>query len=132
VAAPQGLLVKVVGGILRVPSWRRQLMRSCETSDALRPNPFWYINYARDGTNADREVEKIEGSRMRSSAACFLCLAALAAECGASNGLPVIDAHSQFDENTPVAQVIENAARAGVTRVPHAAASPRHRFAILP
>ncbi len=36
---------------------------------------------------------------------------------GASNVLPIIDAHSQFDENVPVARVIEYAARAGVTQV---------------
>jgi predicted TIM-barrel fold metal-dependent hydrolase len=31
--------------------------------------------------------------------------------------LPVIDAHSQFDDRTPVAQVLEHAARAGVSQV---------------
>lgn len=54
---------------------------------------------------------------MRPVVACVLLLAALAPECRASNLLPVIDVHSQFDENTPVARVIEYAARAGVTRV---------------
>jgi len=36
---------------------------------------------------------------------------------GASNVLPIIDAHSQFDEGVSAAQVIEYAARAGVTQV---------------
>jgi hypothetical protein len=36
---------------------------------------------------------------------------------GASNVLPIIDAHSQFDENAPVAQLMEYAARAGITQV---------------
>ena len=49
--------------------------------------------------------------------ACFFCLAVLVPAYGASNILPVIDAHSQFDENTPDARVIEYAARAGVTQV---------------
>src|SRR5688500_4808584 len=31
--------------------------------------------------------------------------------------LPVVDAHSQFDDRTPVAQVLEQAARAGVSQV---------------
>lgn len=31
--------------------------------------------------------------------------------------LPVVDAHSQFDDSTPVAALIENAARAGVSRI---------------
>lgn len=47
----------------------------------------------------------------------LFCLAILAPAQGASNVLPIIDAHSQFDENTPVARVIEYAARAGVTQV---------------
>lgn len=36
---------------------------------------------------------------------------------GMSSVLPVIDAHSQFDDDVPVAQVIEYLARAGVTQV---------------
>lgn len=54
---------------------------------------------------------------MKSVTACFFCLAVLTPTYGASNVLPVIDVHSQFDENTPVARVIEYAARAGVTQV---------------
>ena len=49
--------------------------------------------------------------------ACLFCLAILAPAQGASNVLPIIDAHSQFDENAPVAQVLEYAARAGVAQV---------------
>ena len=54
---------------------------------------------------------------MKSVTACFFCLAILVPAYGASNVLPIIDAHSQFDENAPVARVIEYAARAGVTQV---------------
>jgi hypothetical protein len=54
---------------------------------------------------------------MKSITACFLCLAAAAPAYGASDELPVIDAHSQFDELTPAARVIEYASRAGVTQV---------------
>ncbi len=54
---------------------------------------------------------------MKSVTACFFCLAILVPAYGASNVLPIIDAHSQFDENVPVARVIEYAARAGVTQV---------------
>lgn len=35
----------------------------------------------------------------------------------AGQALPIIDAHSQFDDDTPVAKVIQQAARAGVTQV---------------
>ena len=49
--------------------------------------------------------------------ACLFCFAILVPAHGASNVLPVIDAHSQFDENASVARVIEYAARAGVTQV---------------
>jgi hypothetical protein len=48
---------------------------------------------------------------------CLLCFAMLVPAHGASNVLPIIDAHSQFDENAPGARVIEYAARAGVTQV---------------
>ncbi len=54
---------------------------------------------------------------MKSVTACFFCLAILVPAYGASNVLPIIDAHSQFDEYVPVARVIEYAARAGVTQV---------------
>jgi Tat protein secretion system quality control protein TatD with DNase activity len=47
----------------------------------------------------------------------LFCLAVLVPAYDASNILPIIDAHSQFDENTPDARVIEYAARAGVTQV---------------
>jgi len=36
---------------------------------------------------------------------------------GASSDLPIIDAHSQFDDDVPAARVLEYAARAGVTQV---------------
>jgi hypothetical protein len=52
-----------------------------------------------------------------SLAACLFYLAILVPAHGASNVLPIIDAHSQFDENAPVAQLIEYAARAGVTQI---------------
>ncbi len=45
------------------------------------------------------------------------CFALIVPALGASHVLPIIDAHSQFDESVPVAQVIEYAARAGVTQV---------------
>lgn len=54
---------------------------------------------------------------MRSVTACFFCLAILVPAYGSSNVVPIIDAHSQFDENVPPARVIEHAARAGVTQV---------------
>jgi hypothetical protein len=54
---------------------------------------------------------------VKSLSACLLCFAILAPAYGTSNFLPVIDAHSQFDENAPVSRVIEYAARAGVTQV---------------
>jgi len=54
---------------------------------------------------------------MNSVATCFFCLAILVPAYGASNVLPVIDAHSQFDEDVPAVRVFEYAARAGVTRV---------------
>ncbi len=54
---------------------------------------------------------------MKSVSACLFCLGSLVPAYGASNVLPVIDAHSQFDEHTPVATVIEYASRAGVNRV---------------
>lgn len=54
---------------------------------------------------------------MRSVAVFAWCLAAAVPAYGASDVLPVIDAHSQFDEHTPVEKVTEYAARAGVTRV---------------
>jgi len=54
---------------------------------------------------------------VKSLTACLFRLAILVPVHGASNVLPIIDAHSQFDENAPVAQVIEYAARAGVTQV---------------
>jgi hypothetical protein len=54
---------------------------------------------------------------VKSLSACLFCFAILGPAYGASNVLPVIDAHSQFDENASVARVIEYAARAGVTQV---------------
>ena len=45
------------------------------------------------------------------------CLPVLMPAYGASNDLPIIDAHSQFDENAPAERVIEYAARAGVTQI---------------
>jgi hypothetical protein len=54
---------------------------------------------------------------MKSVTACFFCLVAVVPAYGASHVLPIIDAHSQFDENTPVAKVIEYLSRAGVTQV---------------
>jgi hypothetical protein len=36
---------------------------------------------------------------------------------GAAEVVPIIDAHSQFDENTPMTRVVESAARAGVSQV---------------
>ena len=54
---------------------------------------------------------------VKSVTAYFFCLAILVPAYGASNVLPIIDAHSQFDENASVAQVIEYAARAGVTQI---------------
>lgn len=63
------------------------------------------------------------GHRKRSAAfvtlptACLFCFAMFVPAHGASNVLPIIDAHSQIDENVPVAQVLEFAARAGVTQV---------------
>jgi predicted TIM-barrel fold metal-dependent hydrolase len=61
---------------------------------------------------------------MRPFTACCFCIVAVVPAYGASNVLPVIDAHSQFDEHTPVAKVIEYASRAGVTQV---LLSPRGR-----
>ena len=46
-----------------------------------------------------------------------LCLALLLPLGVAAQSLPIIDAHSQFDDDTPVTKVIEQAARAGVTRM---------------
>src|SRR5258707_633689 len=54
---------------------------------------------------------------VNSLTACLFCFAILVPAHGASNVLPIIDAHSQFDENASVAQVIGYAARAGVTQV---------------
>ncbi len=54
---------------------------------------------------------------VRSLAACGSCIALLLPAHGVSSVLPIIDAHSQFDENTSVEQVIGYAARAGVTQV---------------
>ncbi|MDZ4342614.1 MAG: amidohydrolase family protein [Candidatus Binatia bacterium] len=54
---------------------------------------------------------------MKSLTACLFYFAILAPAHGASNILPIIDAHSQFDENAPVARVVEYAARAGVTQI---------------
>lgn len=52
-----------------------------------------------------------------SLAACLFCFAILLPSRGASDILPIIDAHSQFDEDVPVARVIQYAAKAGVTQV---------------
>lgn len=49
--------------------------------------------------------------------ACLFGLAIVLHAYGAAKLLPLIDAHSQFDENAPVARVIEYAARAGVTQL---------------
>jgi hypothetical protein len=54
---------------------------------------------------------------VKSLTACLFCLPILVPAHGASNALPIIDAHSQFDQNAPGAQVVEYAARAGVTQV---------------
>jgi predicted TIM-barrel fold metal-dependent hydrolase len=48
---------------------------------------------------------------------CLLWLALLLPANGTAEVLPIIDAHSQFDDDTPVRQVIRYAARAGVTQV---------------
>jgi predicted TIM-barrel fold metal-dependent hydrolase len=56
-------------------------------------------------------------SSLRRFATGLLCFAAILPAYGASNVLPIIDAHSQFDEHTPVARVIEYASRAGVNQV---------------
>jgi hypothetical protein len=61
-------------------------------------------------TRPDRQLL----ARMRAS---LLCLAMLVPAYGAAIDLPIIDAHSQFDENVPAARLIEYAARAGVTQV---------------
>ena len=57
------------------------------------------------------------GRYVKLPTACLFCFAVLVPAYGASNVLPIIDAHSQFDENASVARVIEYAARAGVTQV---------------
>ena len=54
---------------------------------------------------------------VKSLTACLFYLAILVPAHGASNLLPIIDAHSQFDENASVEQVIGYAARAVVTQV---------------
>jgi predicted TIM-barrel fold metal-dependent hydrolase len=54
---------------------------------------------------------------VKSLTAGLFCLAILAPAHGAAEVLPIIDAHSQFDEDASVAGVIEYAARAGVTQV---------------
>ncbi|MEK7516290.1 MAG: amidohydrolase family protein [Patescibacteria group bacterium] len=72
----------------------------------------------------DNRVTPCKGYRyVKLLTACVFCFAILVPACynkrrdGASNVLPIIDVHSQFDENVPVARVIEYAARAGVTQV---------------
>jgi Amidohydrolase len=50
-------------------------------------------------------------------AACFFLLAAGVPAYAAPELLPVIDAHSQFDENIPAAKLIEHASRAGVSQI---------------
>ncbi|MCO5398236.1 lipocalin-like domain-containing protein [Ralstonia soli] len=42
-------LAESILGTWRMLSWTRTLLSSGETSDALGPNPFGYINYAPDG-----------------------------------------------------------------------------------
>jgi len=65
-----------------------------------------------------RKVRLMRGyAYVKSLTACLFCFAILVPAHGASNLLPIIDAHSQFDENAPVARLIEYAARAGVTQV---------------
>jgi len=54
---------------------------------------------------------------MRSLTACLFSLANFVPAHGAANVLPIIDAHSQFDEGVSAAQLIDYAARAGVTQV---------------
>jgi predicted TIM-barrel fold metal-dependent hydrolase len=53
---------------------------------------------------------------MRALATSAPCLGLLAPAYGAPDELPVIDAHSQFDEGVTAARVLEYLARAGVTR----------------
>jgi predicted TIM-barrel fold metal-dependent hydrolase len=53
----------------------------------------------------------------RAPTACAFCLAVVLRAYAASEVLPIIDAHSQFDENIAAAKLIEYAARAGVTQV---------------
>jgi hypothetical protein len=53
----------------------------------------------------------------KSAATGLFCVVAAVSAHAASNVLPIIDAHSQFDEHVPVEKVIEYAARAGVTQV---------------
>ena len=54
---------------------------------------------------------------MKSVLAGLLCLAVLGTACGAGNALPLIDAHSQFDDEVPADRVIDALARAGVAKV---------------
>lgn len=57
------------------------------------------------------------GSGIKALAACVLISTMQLPAHGAAGDLPIIDAHSQFDENVPAARLIEFAARAGVSRV---------------
>lgn len=50
-------------------------------------------------------------------AALFVATALCVPVLAAAQALPIIDAHSQFDDDTPVAKVIEQAARAGVAQM---------------
>jgi Tat protein secretion system quality control protein TatD with DNase activity len=52
-----------------------------------------------------------------SLAGCLFCFVILLPSSGALEVLPIIDAHSQFDEGSPGAQVIQYAAKAGVSQV---------------
>ena len=48
---------------------------------------------------------------------CTLWLAFLLPAHGAAQVLPIIDAHSQFDQDVPIERVVESAARAGIAQV---------------
>lgn len=54
----------------------------------------------------------------KSFLACVSSIALLLPTHGSASGaIPIIDAHSQFDDNTPIEQVISFAARAGVSQI---------------
>lgn len=66
-----------------------------------------------------REVAKVRARSRHSrlSAYYLLCLALLLPGRATPSTLPIIDAHSQLDDQTPVTHVIEYTARAGVAQV---------------